>query len=466
MATAVSHDTAVDEWVAFWEKRPLPVLQSTKAAIAQFAGRAETARSDQIVALILRDPLLTATALRAVNQRERSGLVADVVAIENVVLLMGIDPMLALFNKLPTVESILLPKSPAAYVAFLREITIARLAAKLAREFANLRYDSKLEEIFVSALLANLPKQLRALEPGLGRVMPKVDLAMVSAPLFARWHFPDVFTALIHPDDGGAQRGMMQQSILRMAEHLQWGWWQKTVADDLHVIASTVGLDEAECWDRICRAMLHFANKDWPYAQVFPPARWLAMQPGEWPKPKPKVEAVAKPSFQDFVREIAKAGETGASFNQIMTLAVRAMSEGVGMTRIVFSLLMAGQNMLKSRYVIGANGDDPLRGLQVDLGAPHLVTKLMLKPQSIWLNAGNAGQYEALLPKSLRQAVGEGEFFAMSLFVEDKPVGLFYADDRGGVAMTEAKYQTFKQICLATGQSLTRQAKRLDLGGR
>lgn len=460
---------AFEEWLAFWAQRPLPVLQSTKAALLQYEGQAETARTDEIVALILRDPLLTAGALRVVNQRPRTGLISDVVAIENVVLLMGVDNLVAQFGRLPTVESLLLPKAPAAYVALLREISTSRLAARLAREFANLRYDARLDEIFVTALLASLPKLLRIIEAGLKTPAPKVDLSQVTLPLFSRWRLPDVFATLLDDTGNGTQRSMMQQAVLRLAERLQLGWWQDGVGEDIHVIAHTVGIHESECWERVCKTLLHFARKDWPYPQIFPPARWLVMQPGEWPKPVAKTAtgptAPAKPTLNDILREIQAAGQSGASFNQIMSLSIRAMSEGLGLQRIVFALLLAGQNALKTRYVIGAEGDDPLRGFDVDLSAPHLLTRLMLKPQSIWLSRSNQAQYEALLPKSLRQSVGEGEFFAMSLFVEDKPVGLFYADRRAGAGLTEAQYTAFKQICLLTGQSLTRQAKRLDLGG-
>lgn len=468
MATALKAPPATpsEEWLALWEKRPLPILQSTKAALAQYVGRAETVRTDEIAAVILRDPLLTANALRHVNQRPRTGLISDVVAIENVVLLMGVDPLLAQFGKLPTVESALLPKTPAAYVALLREVTVARLAARLAKEFANLRYDARLDEIFVTALLANLPRMMRTLEAGMAPPVPKVDLGSVVLPLFSRWRLPEVFATLLDVEGNSTQRSMLHQAVLRLAERLQLGWWQEGVADDVHIIAQTVGINEGDCWALICKALLHFARKDWPYAQIFPPARWLPMLPGEWPKPQPKAAPVAaKPTLNDILREIQQAGRSGASFNQIMSLSIRAMADGIGLQRIVFGLLLAGQNALKTRYVVGVEGDDPLRGFHVDLTAPHLITKLMLKQQSVWLNQSNRAQFEALLPKSLRQSVGEGEFFAMSLFVEDKPVGLFYADNRGGPGLTEAQYAAFKQVCMLSGQSLSRHARRLELGG-
>jgi hypothetical protein len=114
---------------------------------------------------------------------------------------------------------------------------------------------------------------------------------------------------------------------------------------------------------------------------------------------------------------------------------------------------------------VSTDQEDLMRNFHVDLGLPHMFTRLMLKPQSIWLNSTNKAQFEALLPRGLRQAAGTGDFFAMSLFVDDKPIGLFYADNING-DLTEAQYNSFKQVCLITGQCLTRQARHLDLGGK
>lgn len=456
-----------EAWLELWAQRALPILQSTKSALTAYIGRTEAARVDQVVELVLRDPLLTAHALRHINQRRRTSMAADVVSIENVILLMGLEAFVNQFSQLPTVESLLLPKQQARYFSLLRHIATARLAARLAREFGLLRYDSRLDEIYVTALLADLPLLLRHLDAGLETQAPAVDLASVTFPLFARWRLPEAFNSLLDESSAASQRTMLHQSALRLADHLQLGWWQTGVADEVQLATQALAMPQFEVWALICRSLLHFARDDWPYPQIFPPARWLPMLPGEWPKPAvkapPKPAKTETPSLQDILRELQHAGQSGASFNQIMGLSIRAQADAIGLKRIVFGLLLAGQNLLKARYVVGASDDDPLRSFQVELSMPHLFTKLMLKPQSVWLNQANRSQFEALLPRGLRLAVGDGDFLAMSLFVEDKPVGIFYADNHGA-AISEAQYTAFKQVCLMAGQALTQQAKRLALG--
>ncbi|MGQ5522966.1 HDOD domain-containing protein [Chitinimonas sp. PSY-7] len=458
-----------EAWLDFWAARPLPILQSTKAALSGYIGKTESARIDDVVDLVLRDPLLTAHALRHINQRRRSSMTADVVSIENVILLMGLESFVKKFTTLPTVESLLLPQHQPRYFSLLRHIATARLAGKLAREFGVLRYDARLDEIYVTALLADLPVMLRHLDAGMNEPVPAVELADVMLALFARWRLPEVFNALLDDTVASNQRTMLHQTALHLAEHLQTGWWQTGIADEVHRAGHALGIEQFTVWEIVCKTLLYFARNDWPYPQIFPPARWLPMLPGEWPKPQAKAAPEAKPAapsrptVQGILRELQHAGQSGASFNQIMGLTIRAHADGIGLKRIVFGLLLAGQNALKTRYIVGAAENDPLRTFHIDLSAPHIFTKLMLKPQSIWINATNRGQFESLLPRGLRQAIGQGDFLAMSLFVENKPVGIFYADNRGG-AVSETQYNEFKQVCLMAGQSLTRQAKRLELG--
>jgi len=465
------HDN--EAWLRFWAQRPLPILESTRAALKGMADRADQVRTSELVDVVLRDPLLTAHALRHINQRERSSLAADIVSVESVILLVGVEAFLNLYSRHTTIESVLLPKHAPQYFALLRDIATARLAARLAREFGLIRYDARLDEIYITALMANLPNLLRHLEVGMADKAPPVDVESVPLSLFGRWHLPDVFVTLLDESGSTSQRSLLHQAALRLAERLQLGWWQDGIEADIHMAAHMLGIAQSAAWRLVCNAMLHFARHDWPFAQIFPPARWLVMIPGEWPKPKPKeaapaqspqVSAVpAKASLADIMRELNRGSDAGASFNQTMGLAVRAMSDGIGLRRIVFSLLLAGQNVLKTRYIVGASQEDPLRAFQVDLTAPHLFTRLMQKPQSIWLNQTNRTQFEALLPRGLRAAVGQGDFMAMSLFVDDRPVGLFFADNVGAT-QSEAQYNAFKQVSLLTGQCLTRQARRLDLG--
>ena len=65
------------------------------------------------------------------------------------------------------------------------------------------------------------------------------------------------------------------------------------------------------------------------------------------------------------------------------------------------------------------------------------------------------------MPFGIRQLLGHGEFFAMSVFLNGKPIGLFYADSKhDGAALDEQSYLEFKQLCLRAAQGLAHLAKK------
>jgi hypothetical protein len=93
--------------------------------------------------------------------------------------------------------------------------------------------------------------------------------------------------------------------------------------------------------------------------------------------------------------------------------------------------------------------------------APQLFNRLMEKMQGVWLNEKNRQALDPMIPEKVWELIGHGEFFAMSVFVNGKPVGLFYADrKRGACELNEQGYLEFKQLCLVAAKGLAHLAKK------
>lgn len=446
----------------FWARRPLPILESSKQELLQLARKADRLRSADLSSRVLQDPLLTAQALRYINQRPRTGLSTEVVSIDSVILLMGVNAFVEQFLRLPTVESMLLPTHPQAYLQLQRELQQRRLASRLAREFGVQRYDAHLDELYIAGEVAGLERCLATLAPAVPGA-PAVVSPEDGIRLRANWKLPESICLLLNHQADISPRALLTQTAVTLAERMQAGWWQPATQDALHTAAAALASDQQSLWQSVTRLLLQGARRELAQPQVWPAARWLAMLPGDWPepaKPAPVAHTLSNDRLKQLAAVVQNSAKAGASFNQIMMQAVTACTDGIGLNRVVFWLLMAGQNQLKVRYSVGLAGDDPLHELRIDLEAPHMFTQMMLKPQGVHLTAGNAKQLESLLPRGLRQVTGHGEFCAMSLFVGDKPVGLLYADRHGSAEaqVSEAQYQAFKQLCTFTGKCLTQKA--------
>ncbi|AMC34177.1 HDOD domain-containing protein [Janthinobacterium sp. B9-8] len=452
-------------WLAYWARRGLPILQSSREQLLAALRRADRLHPSDLADIVLKDPLLTAQALRYINQRQKSSLAADITTINGIVMLMGIAPFIEHFARMPVLEEVL-QSHPRTIARIHKHIADSRFAAKMAREFAGERYDAHLDEVFVSALFSHVPEILELLahdtdlSAPLGRDQPH--------SLLAAWSLPPSLSALLTNTGGEVlPRQALQHATLQLAHLLDRGWWQPDVSSALQIMAEILGTSVDDVWQRTNRLMLQYARTE-PQKQGWPAARWLPMLPGEWPQPvvATPASAPAAPAKPEVIRPEADvlaermqalhlAGAQGAPANQIMGLAVRALAEGLGMRRILFALLVAGENAIKARFAHGIEASDPARQLHVKLDEPHLLTKLMLKQQSIWLNSGNAASLEPILPTGFRAQIGQEDFCAMSIFVGDKAVGIIYADRRGGDRLADAHYQHFKQIGLLTSRALS-----------
>jgi len=131
-----------------------------------------------------------------------------------------------------------------------------------------------------------------------------------------------------------------------------------------------------------------------------------------------------------------------------ITGALRGMLQEAGAARSVFFMLTRDRRTLRARLALGMREDDPLRQLEIALTRRHLFERLLAKPQSVWVRPANRQKYNTLLPEELRVPVPEANFFAMSLIVSNRPLGLFFAD---GPALCDAGYRRFRALCAEAG---------------
>ncbi|MEJ2590660.1 MAG: HDOD domain-containing protein [Candidatus Thiodiazotropha sp.] len=133
--------------------------------------------------------------------------------------------------------------------------------------------------------------------------------------------------------------------------------------------------------------------------------------------------------------------------HQAITRALTEIQQGLGLQRAMFAMLNSEKTRLKARLVSETVSDHPLKGFSVDLTAPSLFGTLMQKPQAIALTPRNIDRYRAMIPPPVAQMVGEHGFFAMSVFLRNRAVGLFYADNGAAEAASERQFENFKAIC-------------------
>lgn len=164
--------------------------------------------------------------------------------------------------------------------------------------------------------------------------------------------------------------------------------------------------------------------------------------------------------FQELTSIMLHHAEEFADIHELMNAATQGISYGLGISRTLVMLVNTRQTRLKTYYHVGTRKRPELESLEIDLTRPSLFNKLIEKAASIWVKPDSSERIWSMVPATLKMAGGAREFFLMSIYVNKKPIAVFYADHEGGKGggLSEEDYKQFKYLCATTAQCLTTMA--------
>ncbi|MCX7627650.1 MAG: HDOD domain-containing protein [Methylophilaceae bacterium] len=462
----------LEAWVERLLPREIPVLDSTLQRLRQLRSNSNVSAA-KIGAEIMVDPMLTFKLMRLANAGKRGEFAQRIAIPEHAVMMLGLDAVFEQMQKTPVVEHHL---SSDAASGLLRCAARAYHAACHAREWAIKRLDINPDEVYVAALLHGLGEMaLWAAEPELMLILERdrlrqtgsaaeqerlgFTLEALSLALAQHHNLPPLVMAALHPESPEEPvRVRHVRLACRLSRDTERGWYDAAVIADLEQIAEARRLSLDETVAQVHRAAVEIARRR-TFPGVHPPARWLPMLPGEWPleEATTSVNAASSPARPQHESGDAQsrhhAAGTSATLHDVIAQTARSMS-GMGLRRVVFALLTRDRTTLAAKYVVGVEEGAALRSFRFSMDTRHLFSVLMAKPQAVWMTPANRQKYAAYLNEDIAGVTSGHEFFAMSVSVHGRMVGLFYADGAGS-ALSHEGYEKFKTLCL---QAATRMA--------
>lgn len=139
-----------------------------------------------------------------------------------------------------------------------------------------------------------------------------------------------------------------------------------------------------------------------------------------------------------------------------VTLTIKDLQQVHGFRSVMFAILSPDKMRLRARFVASDSQQDRLKGFDTNLNVTSIFTILMKKPQALWLNADNRQKFLPLIPGSILETLCASGCLLMSIFVRDKPIGLFYADNGNSKRdLTLNQFNNFKVACQRFAQSLS-----------
>ncbi len=459
--TSVAVAPGIEQYLTEFSRHQIPVLSTTRTSI-QTLREQDRDTLPLLCRAIIQDPGFTLSIIQRTNQRlkERGQALAE--TLQHAALLLGI-PFIHQLND----EALVL-----------EEIEDEKLRTGLAQHYQDKHFLAR----YVALCL---PRTLRG----------QSDEFMLASMLYGAVH-----THLWLSDMTLAQQLEQSGSVRDDIKALQSAYAHSTGLPELN--QPDIQNDPRQALLSICASVTHLASRDWHSESIMPElerlsgltdtpvddlllklkhaaissARDLQVQDAcaaarKLPQyQESRVMAVPKPSssrpgpaennhktiYKECL-ETLKAAARGEplSAHEIISTGMKAMHEGLKLPRVSFVMMNRERTAMQSKYLQNSGDHAPLTGIKLAMTGKHLFIKLMSAPSCLWVNSRNRQKYWSHLPAEFREHIATDSFLAMSIFIDDKPIGMFYADSHGmDLELTDRHQQHFKQICQMVSKAL------------
>ena len=137
--------------------------------------------------------------------------------------------------------------------------------------------------------------------------------------------------------------------------------------------------------------------------------------------------------------------------------ALEGIYRGIGMDRVLVLMLNREKNRLIPRFVTGQNGDLLKSRFTLDISASNnLFSYLLSQQEPLWITALNDPKWSALISPALKAAVYNKGFFIAPIIVDQRSIGLFYADRADtGQTLSREDYFSFTHFVQQTNLCLS-----------
>lgn len=251
----------VDGWAAAFERRDIPVWETTLASIADAQANEDAVDAHRLAELLAEDPLMTLKLLRHVARLRRRRDGTDVESVTAALVMLGITPFFREFAQQQTVQT-RLADWPDALAGLDAVRARAHRAARFALGFAVHRMDHDAALIHEAALLHGFAEMLLwthapvlALEiarrqrsdpqlrsTAVQREVLGVTLAAVQQALMRAWRLPELLVRITDDQTSVSPQVLNVQLAIRVARHSAQGWDNPALPDDVDEIAALLNL--------------------------------------------------------------------------------------------------------------------------------------------------------------------------------------------------------------------------------
>jgi HD-like signal output (HDOD) protein len=457
-------------WVYKLSQQDMPVVGEVISELGALAGR-DDVEVNQLAEVILRDPNLTSHVLRIANSVHYNYSSYPITTVSRAIVLIGFKAMRAICISSLIIENFL-KKGP-------REILLNLMARGLhaatqARSIMLHRGAEQAEEVFIAALLYHLgemafwasdseprPEEVQALtDPNAGtrkEAMERVlgtSFKAITLGLAKQWRLGETLEKSLYPaaiKEPTVQAVLLGEKVSRAAPQ---GWSAPETLDVIGDVAKFIEQD-VEQTQSIVQENAEMAVS---IAKTYGTEAVSRLIPG---KGGPRVDKAANdvaadvpralvagdPELQlNILRELSLAAEDIGDVNTVIQMVVEGMHRGIGLPRVAVGFVR--NDRLQAKYVLG-DGTDHWRdrfNFALDRDSDNLFAVALRNEINQWLGSEAVRNHPEWHPPIISQLLGRHEAFVGLLRLGTRIVGMFYADAKGLVPLTQQQYDSFRHF--------------------
>ncbi len=466
---------SLEEWVDRLHQAPLPAMALTIQQLSLQLEKPSSNNTDH-ERIIARDPGFTLSLFRAFESRANRPK-EPLTNLAHAISLLGVGPLYDGNKSLPVLKETL---SGSARDSLYRVYSQACHAASFAYHWGVMRNENNPEEMAVAALLHNCgemalwtqaPDTIKQINQHLSRgiswensslAVLGCSMNQLSQALSQHWQLPQLTADALEPTGAFQPRSLGVMLANALAEASADSWYSPGIADLKLLIADYLELSPGVASQKI-HAMAVTTAKEL-FGLPLPLSATSLIHPAieeqDIPEPQPapvekkpaKAEKVPKAiPPASATKEIKARQKPAVTPNPPPTLQesvgslMKQLIKDQKFNRVMFALMTQDKKQIKTRMVIGAEKNDSIRQFKSSLGQRHLISLLMSKPQGFWLTPGNRKKYLPLIPNEMHKTLNIDGFYLISLFIDNKPIGLLYADKDDPTLLTDSGFHHFKE---------------------
>lgn len=478
-------DDALHTWLERLAGQHLPLLPESARLLSGISPQSGMP-VDRLCGATAADPGAVLEVLRRANAPRRKNLSNRVATLENAAQMLGVAQVQSLPDSLAVVP---MDRQSQDVQAYLQVVVRSYHAGLQAYHWAVYRGERVPKEVFTAGLLHDVGEMMLALHGGVAELkrirqlqrlerMPADEaqyvvlgfsLEQLSLGLARRWNLPELLLQSLEAEYAQQPRVLGVMLAAQLARLSEMGWYGEDLQECLEGAATLL---EVPVDDLSVQARIHAveAARDVAHIANLPSARRLPMLPGEEPaeegdgpeaEPEPDgpVHFCLMPQWAVYDEVVARLEDHGLDLNlhDLMTHVMRALHDGLGLNRVVFAMLSRDRSVLQARYLAGTDNDPAFSQFRLNMERNHLFSRLLEREQAVWLNEENHARFWPLVPDGVKKLIQTDTFFAASVVVEAKPIGLFYADRHLPDSRLDANaYQRFKRLSQLSSQAIGR----------